>query len=112
MDTIAITDEPVEGPISVPLGKRIVTSKPDYFPFPRQSYPIDRTRLQPDYYGDAALDRLEHGDTITYCDFELTGQGRQVLEFPDGARYAITLEFLGGERVCVDISQRLADAVR
>ena len=111
MDTIAVTDEPVHGPISVPLGKRIVTSKGDYFPFPRQAYLVDRTRLEPDY-GDAALDRLEHGYTITYCDFALTGEGRQVLEFPDGARYAFAHEFLGGETVSVDIVERLPNAAR
>ncbi len=112
MDTITIADEPVQGPISVPLGKRIVTNKRDYFPFPRQAYLIDRMRLQPDYYGEAALDRLEHGYTITYCDFALTGEGRQILEFPDGARYVISMEFLGGEKVCVEIHARLADAAR
>jgi hypothetical protein len=112
MDTIALTEEPIPGPITVPLGKRVVTNKRDYFPFPRQAFQIDRTRLEPNYYGEAALSRLERGYTITYCDFALTGPDRQVLEFPDGSRYAFTGEFLGGEKMSVDIVARLPDAAR
>jgi hypothetical protein len=112
MDTVALTDEPIPGPITVPLGKRVVTNKRDYFPFPRQAFRIDRTRLEAGYYGDAALSRLERGYTITYCDFALTGPGRQVLEFPDGSRYAFAHKFLGGEKVSVDVVERPPNAAR
>ena len=104
--------ETVTGPVHVPLGKRVVTDMRDYFPYPRQSFAIDHRLLSQHGYGDAAIARLDAGDTITYHDYALTGPGRGVLEFPDGTRYETQLEFLGGNRVCVDIIRQLPGAVR
>jgi hypothetical protein len=102
----------VDGPVDVPLGRRIVSAKREYYPFPRQRFPIDLTLLLQNGYGDAAISRLERGYTITYGDFPLTGPGRGILEFPDGTRYMTSLEFLGGEQVAITIIQRLPDAIR
>ena len=102
----------VTGPINVPLGKRIVTDKRDYYPFPRQKFPINRELLSRNGYGDAAIAGLESGSWITYDDYALTGPNCGVLEFPDGARYATRLEFLGGEKVTIEILVRLSDAIR
>ena len=104
--------EIVTGPIHVPLGRRVVTDMRDYFPFPRQSVSIDRHLLSQHGYGDAAITRLERGDTITYHDYALTGPEHGVLEFPDGTRYETQLAFLGGNKVCVDIIRQLPRAVR
>ena len=112
MTTKTLSHDMVAGPIEVPLGKRIVTDKRDYYPFPRQKFPIDRDLLLRNGYGEAAVAILEKGHWISTSDIEQTGEGFSVIEFPDGARYATKLEFLGGERVSVEIVRRLLDAIR
>jgi hypothetical protein len=111
--TTATTDRPMTtGPIQVELGKRIVTDKRDYFPYPRQSFPINRALLVANGYGEAAITRLENGHRISYVDRALTRSGEQITEFPDGSRFAFILEHLGGETVSIDITRRLPNAVR
>lgn len=117
MDLPAVTEPSTErlmvtGPIDVPLGRRVVTDKRDYFPFPRQKFAIDREKLRRNGYGDAAIAGLESGSWITYDDIALTGSDLGVTEFPDGTRYATDLEHLGGNKVAVEIVRRLPNAVR
>ena len=108
-----VVDKPmVTGPIEVPLGRRVVTDKRDYYPFPRQKFPIDREKLLRNGYGDAAITGLERGSWITYDDYSVSGPDLGIIEFPDGARYATNLEFLGGEKVAIEIVRRLPDAIR
>jgi hypothetical protein len=108
-----IQDRPMTtGPIDVQLGKRIVTDKRDYFPYPRQSFPINRQLLLANGYGEAAIETLEDGYWITYRDLPLTGPDCDILEFPDGRRYATKLEFLGGETVSIEIIKRLSNSAR
>lgn len=110
---IPVIDRPmVTGPIDVPLGRRVVTDKHDYYPFPRQKFPIDREKLKRNGYGDAVISHLENGHWITMGDYALTGPGFGVLEFPDGRRYSTRLQHLGGEKVAIEIVRRLPDAIR
>ena len=102
----------VTGPIEVPLGKRVVSDKRQYYPFPRQYFPINRALLSRNGYGLAAIEGLESGSWISTSDIALTGEEFGVIEFPNGARYATKLEFLGGESVSVEIVKRLPDAIR
>ena len=102
----------VTGPIDVPLGRRIVSDKRDYYPFPKQKFPINRALLKANGYGDAAIAGLERGSWITYGDYPLTGPDMGVLEFPDGSRYATRMEHLGGEKVAIEIVKRLPRAIR
>lgn len=107
------TERPmVTGPITVPLGRHIVTDKRDYYPFPRQAFPINRALLAASGYGEAAIESLINGHWIITSDIPLTGPDRSILEFPDGSRYATALEFLGGETVVINIIERLLDAPR
>jgi hypothetical protein len=111
--TTTTTERPMTtGPIHVELGKRIVTDKRDYFPYPRQSFPINRELLAANGYGDAAISRLESGHRISYIDHALVNPGEQITEFPDGSRFAFILEHLGGETVSIDITRRLPNALR
>ena len=111
--TTATLDPPLTtGPIHVELGTRVVTDKRDYFPYPRQSFPIDRKLLGKNGYGEAAMDHLEAGRWITTSDLALTGPDLGILEFPDGSRYSTDLEFLGGQTVRVTIVARLPNAIR
>jgi hypothetical protein len=112
MTTATLTQKLLLDREKVPLGRRVFANKRDCFPYAPQKCLIDRARLEPNYYGEAALSKLERGHFITYCDLELTGPDRQILEFPDGARYSFALEFLGGETMAVDIIERLPDAAR
>ena len=108
-----ILDQPmVCGPTDVPLGRRIVSDKRDYFPFPRQKFPIDRALLAKNGYGDAAIAHLERGSWITYDNYAIIGPELGNIEFPDGSRLATALKFLGGEMVEIAIVKRLADAIR
>jgi hypothetical protein len=111
--TTTITERSMTtGPIDVQLGKRIVTDKRDYFPYPRQSFPINRQLLAANGYGEAAIARLELGHRISYVDHGLVNPGEQITEFPDGSRFAFILEHVGGETVSIEITRRLPNAVR
>ncbi len=111
--TTTTQDRPMTtGPIDVQLGRRIVTDKRDYFPYPRQSFTINRQLLAANGYGEAAITRLESGHRITYVDHALIRPGEQITEFPDGSRFAFVLEHLGGETVSIEITRRLVNAIR
>ena len=112
MDHPVIDRPMVTGPIDVPLGRCVVTDKRDYYPFPRQKFPINRELLSRNGYGDAAIRGLESGSWITYDDYAVTGPDLGIIEFPDGARYATRMEYLGGEKVMIEIVRRLPDSIR
>ena len=61
---------------------------------------------------EAAVAGLESGSWITYDDYTLTGSDCGIIEFPDGRRYSTRLQFLGAEKVAVEIIERLSDAIR
>ena len=101
------------GPIEVPLGRREYADLREAASvYPRQSYPIDPDVLKANGYGREAIRCLVEGYYVTYRDLDLTGSGFSIIEFPDGARYASKLEFLGGSRIAIEITQKLPDAPR
>jgi hypothetical protein len=102
----------VTGPVPVEIGKkRIVTSKHDLYPYPRQSVPIDRKLLSENGYGDAAISILESGDWIV-GGMPGLAPDEGLLEFPDGARYVRRMELLPDGKMSIEIVRRLPDAVR
>ena len=103
----------VTGPVPVEIGKkRIVTSLRDLYVYPRQSFPINRTLLSENGYGDAAISGLESGSWIVGGGVDGLAPGEQCLEFPDGARYATKLELLELPYMSVEIARRLPNAIR
>jgi hypothetical protein len=115
MTTTTIDRPMISGPVPVELGSRVVTDKRELYPYPRQSFPIDRPLLEANGYGDAAISGLESGSWIVGGGRGLgldLADGEAVLEFPDGARYARKLEYLGGETLRVTILRRLPNAIR
>jgi hypothetical protein len=100
------------GPVPVEIGKkRIVTSKHDLYPYPRQSFPIDRKLLSENGYGDAAITGLENGHWIA-GGMKGLGPGEGLIEFPDGARYVRKMELLDDGKMSIEIVRRLPDAIR
>jgi hypothetical protein len=112
MTTTTLERPPIAGPVHVEIGSRVVNSKLDMYPYPRQSFPINRQLLSENGYGDAAISSLERGLWIVGGGGNECGPGEGLIEFPDGARYVRTLEHLGGEKMRVTIVRRLADAIR
>jgi hypothetical protein len=111
--TTTTKDRPMTtGPIHVELGKRIVTDKRDYFPYPRQSFPINRQLLAANGYGEAAIKSLEDGYWTTYGDYSLHGENQGIIEFPDGSRYVTAMVHLGGDTVSIEIVKRVKNAIR
>jgi hypothetical protein len=102
----------VTGPVPVEIGvKRIVSSLRDLYPYPRQSFPINRQLLSENGYGDAAISGLESGHWIVGGMAGLA-EHEGLLEFPDGARYVRRMELLDDGKMSIEIVRRLPDAIR
>lgn len=102
----------ITGPVHVEIGSRIVQHKRDWYPYPLQSFPINRQLLSENGYGDAAISSLERGLWIVGGGGNECGPGEGLIEFPDGVRYVEKVEFLGGETVRVTIVKRISNAIR
>lgn len=103
----------ITGPISVELGRREFDSMEEAARlYPRQSFNINPEVLKAHKYGKEQIRLLIEGYRISYCDYQLVPEGHNIMEFPDGTRYATSIEFLGNNRFAKTIHRRLADAPR